>query len=47
MSKTTSGRFFEDYILNEVIDHAVPRTVSGGERALYHAMYPARNALAS
>lgn len=47
MSKTTAGRFFEDYTLNEVIDHAVPRTVSGGERALYHAMYPARHALAS
>ncbi len=47
MSKTTAGRFFEDYRLNEVIEHAVPRTVSGGERALYHAMYPARHALAS
>jgi len=47
MSKTTAGRFFEDYRLGEVIDHAVPRTVSGGERALYHALYPARHALAS
>lgn len=47
MSKTTAGRFFEDYTLNEVIEHAVPRTVSGGERAMYHAMYPARHALAS
>jgi len=47
MSKTTAGRFFEDYKLGEVIDHAVPRTVSGGERALYHALYPARHALAS
>jgi len=47
MGKTTAGRFFEDYQLNEVIEHAVPRTVSGGERAMYHAMYPARHALAS
>lgn len=47
MSKTTAGRFFEDYTLNEVIEHAVPRTVSGGERVMYHAMYPARHALAS
>ena len=47
MEKTTAGRFFEDYRLGEVIDHAVPRTVSGGERALYHALYPARHALAS
>ncbi|MEM1102426.1 MAG: MaoC family dehydratase [Pseudomonadota bacterium] len=27
--------------------HAVPRTISGGERALYHALYPARHALYS
>lgn len=47
MGKTTAGRFFEDYTIGEVIEHAVPRTVSGGERALYHAMYPARHALAS
>ncbi|MDF9301211.1 MaoC family dehydratase [Tritonibacter mobilis] len=47
MSKTNHGRFFEDYKLGEVIRHAVPRTVSGGERALYHALYPARHALYS
>ena len=47
MTKTTKGRFFEDYRLGEVIDHAVPRTISGGERALYHALYPARGALYS
>lgn len=45
--KTNPGRFFEDYRLGEVIAHAVPRTVSGGERALYHALYPARGALHS
>lgn len=45
--KTNSGRFFEDYRLGEVIAHAVPRTLSGGERALYHALYPARGALYS
>jgi 2-methylfumaryl-CoA hydratase len=45
--KTNSGRFFEDYRMGEVIAHAVPRTVSGGERALYHALYPARGALYS
>ncbi|MBR9820639.1 MAG: MaoC family dehydratase [Rhodobacteraceae bacterium] len=45
--KTNPGRFFEDYRLGEVIAHAVPRTVSGGERALYHALYPARGALYS
>ncbi len=47
MVKTNPGRFFEDYRLSEVIAHAVPRTLSGGERALYHALYPARGALYS
>ncbi len=45
--KTSAGRFFEDYALGQVIDHAVPRTISGGERALYHALYPARHAIYS
>ncbi len=45
--KTNPGRFFEDYRHGEVIAHAVPRTLSGGERALYHALYPARHALHS
>ncbi|WP_338549794.1 MaoC family dehydratase [Roseovarius phycicola] len=47
MVKTNPGRFFEDYTVGETIHHAVPRTVSGGERALYHALYPARHALYS
>ena len=47
MIKTNAGRFFEDYTVGETIQHAVPRTVSGGERALYHALYPARHALYS
>ena len=46
-AKTNPGRFFEHYRLGQVIEHAVPRTVSGGERALYHALYPARHALYS
>ena len=45
--KTNPGRFFEDYRLGEVIRHAVPRTVGQGERALYHALYPARGAVYS
>lgn len=45
--KTSPGRFFEDYTVGDVIRHAVPRTVSGGERALYHAFYPARHAICS
>lgn len=47
MSKTNPGRFFEDYRVGETIHHAIPRTLSGGERALYHALYPARHALHS
>jgi len=47
MPKTNPGRFFEDYRVGEVIAHAVPRTVAEGERALYHALYPARHALYS
>jgi 2-methylfumaryl-CoA hydratase len=46
-TKTNAGRFFEDYRVGEVIEHAVPRTISGGERALYHALYPARHAIHS
>jgi 2-methylfumaryl-CoA hydratase len=47
MSKTNAGFFFEDYRMGQKIAHAVPRTVSGGERALYHALYPARHAIYS
>ena len=47
MAKTNPGRFFEDYSIGQVIRHAVPRTVKMGERALYHALYPARHALHS
>ena len=46
-NKTNAGRFFEGYAVGDVIRHAVPRTLSGGERALYHALYPARHALYS
>ena len=45
--KTNPGRFFEDYEIGETIDHAVPRTVTNGERALYHMLYPARHAFYS
>ncbi|MBZ4023949.1 hypothetical protein CKO11_15975 [Rhodobacter sp. TJ_12] len=46
-TKTNPGRFFEDYHIGQVIAHAVPRTVAEGERAAYHALYPARHALYS
>lgn len=47
MTKTNAGRFFEDYAVGDVMTHAVPRTIKMGERALYHALYPARHALHS
>ena len=45
--KTNPGKFFEDYTVGETLIHAAPRTVSGGEKALYQAFYPARHALYS
>ena len=47
MTKTNPGNFFEDYSIGQVIEHAVPRTVTSGERALYTALYPSRFALYS
>jgi 2-methylfumaryl-CoA hydratase len=47
VSKTTPGNFFEDYRVGQVLTHAVPRTVTEGDRALYTALYPARFALYS
>ena len=45
--KANLGWFFEHYKLGQVIEHAVPRTVGTGERALYHSFYPSRYALYS
>ncbi|MEO1424645.1 MAG: hypothetical protein AAFV09_15920, partial [Pseudomonadota bacterium] len=47
MTKTSAGRFFEDYAVGQTLTHAVPRTVGAGERALYTALYPTRGALYS
>jgi 2-methylfumaryl-CoA hydratase len=37
-SKSSKGRFFEDFKLNEVIVHASPWTITQGDIALYHAL---------
>ncbi len=42
-NKVSAGRFFEDFILNEVIQHATPRTISAGDCALYIGLYGSRN----
>lgn len=47
VSKTNAGNFFEDYRVGQVIRHAVPRTATEGDRALYTALYPSRFALHS
>ncbi len=47
MSKVNTGYFFEDYQLGQVFNHATPRTVTHGDRALYTALFPTRFALYS
>src|SRR5579871_3310527 len=47
MSKTSSGNFFEDFRLGQVIQHATPRTVTVGDVALYIALYGPRFAVQS
>lgn len=42
MSKTSAGRFFEDFRIGETIVHATPRTITAGDVALYAAIYGAR-----
>ncbi|MFC6153827.1 MaoC family dehydratase [Nocardioides yefusunii] len=47
MAKTNAGNFFEDFTVGQVIEHATPRTITEGDRALYGAIYPTRFALPS
>lgn len=44
-NKINAGRFFEDFTLNEVIQHATPRTITTGDASLYIALTGARNPL--
>jgi 2-methylfumaryl-CoA hydratase len=47
MSKTSTGRFFEDFALGQQIAHATPRTVTTGDVALYNGLFGARFAVQS
>ena len=47
MSKTNPGNFFEDFTVGDVVEHATPRTVTEGDRALYGSLYPTRFAVPS
>ena len=42
-TKVNPGRFFEDFVLNQVIHHATPRTITAGDASLYIALTGARN----
>ena len=42
-----SGRFFEDYVVGDIIIHATPRTLTEADASLYTAIYPTRFALQS
>lgn len=46
-TKTSTGRFFEDFHLGDSIVHATPRTVTSGDVALYTAVYGPRFAVQS
>jgi 2-methylfumaryl-CoA hydratase len=46
-SKTREGNFFEDFRLDQQIAHAVPRTVTTGDVAMYTALFGTRFALSS
>ncbi|MEG9225156.1 MaoC family dehydratase [Aeromicrobium sp. Sec7.5] len=47
MSKTNPGHFFEDFAIGQVFEHATPRTITDGDRAVYGAIYPTRFAVPS
>ncbi len=47
MGKTSSGHFFEDFSVGQVLRHATPRTVTAGDVALYTALYGSRFAVQS
>jgi 2-methylfumaryl-CoA hydratase len=47
MTKTNPGNFFEDFRIGQTIRHATPRTITGGDVALYSALYGSRFAIAS
>jgi 2-methylfumaryl-CoA hydratase len=47
MRKVSTGRFFEDFAIGQRLLHAVPRTLHGGDIALYMALTGERPPLAS
>lgn len=47
MTKVSTGRFFEDFALGQRLLHALPRTLHGGDIALYMALTGERPPLSS
>lgn len=47
MRKISSGNYFEDFAIGQVLRHATPRTVTSGDAALYMALFGPRFALTS
>src|SRR5206468_10796406 len=47
MTKTSAGKFFEDFRVGDMIAHATPRTVTTGDVALYNGLYGPRFAVQS
>jgi 2-methylfumaryl-CoA hydratase len=47
MTKTSTGNFFEDFRLGQLITHATPRTVTVGDVALYNGLFGPRFAVQS
>jgi 2-methylfumaryl-CoA hydratase len=46
-TKPSTGNFFEDFRLGQVIEHATPRTLTVGDVALYQGLFGARFAVQS
>jgi len=46
-NKSSRGHFFEDFHIDQVVEHATPRTVTEGDVALYCALYGSRFAVGS
>ncbi len=47
ISKTNSGKFFEDFSVGQTLHHATPRTITEGDVSLYTSLYGPRFAVQS
>ena len=47
MNGTSRARYFEDFAVGQVLEHATPRTLTEGDTAIYMALYGPRSAVQS